>query len=186
MFNILEKISVRNFNLAIFGIALITMTAVISYVLWPQLKSYQTSKTDLAELEKLVSSNSDIQYEISSLNNNIEQSKRKLQGDMAGLPDKEMEAYIIGVLQNISWDKEVNLVGVKPVKGREINIFQEILFQVKLSGDYFDLYDWFIELRNQLGFIVIKKLDLTPKRSSDDANQLMMDLTIASYKGVER
>ena len=102
---------------------------------------------------------------------------------MADLPEKKMESFIIGELQNISWNHEINLIGVKPVKGNEIQMFQEILFKVQLSGEYFDLYKWLHDLRDQLGFIVIKSLELNSINDSDSNAALLMRLTIASYKG---
>ena len=182
MNDILEKIDRRNFILILIGTVLIVVAFIFSYVLWPQFKSYRTSVNDLIILQNLVTSKNDIQYQLGQLKTEIEKTKRKLKGDMADLPEKEMEAYIIGVLQNISWDNKVNLIGVKPAKGNEISIFQEVLFKVKLSGNYFDLYKWFIELREQLGFIVIKHLNLSPVNNDKKNTTLFMDLTIASYK----
>ena len=186
MMSIVEKISQRNFTMILAGSLLIIFASVVSYVLLPQVKSYRSSIADLAILEKMVVNKNDIQQELNSLKVNIDLAKRKLKGDMADLPEKEMEAYIIGILQNISWDNQVNLIGVKPVKGGEINIFQEVLFNVKISGDYFDLYNWFVELRSQLGFIVIKNLNLNPVSSSENDNSLLMNLTIASYKTIRK
>ena len=122
--------------------------------------------------------------EIKTLSQDVDAAKRLLKGDMANLPEKEIEAYIIGVLQNISWANDIELIGVKPTKGAEIHIFQEILFKVKLSGDYFDLYNWFKEIRKNLGFIVIKQLNLTPAHDENVEKSLLVDLTIASYKSI--
>ena len=186
MLELLNKIDKRNFILVLVGTMLIVVVSLFSYVLWPEVKSYRTSVSDLSVLRNLVANNNDIQYELGQLKTEIGRTKRRLKGDMADLPEKEMEAYIIGVLQNISWDNEVNLIGVKPVKGSEISIFQEVLFKVKLSGDYFDLYNWFVELREQLGFIVIKNLNLSPVSGNKKSSMLLMDLTIASYKSIKQ
>ena len=122
--------------------------------------------------------------QIRELEIDVAKMKRKLKGDMANLPEKKMEAYIIGKLQNISWNHEINLVSVKPAKGNEIQMFQEILFKVQISGDYFDLYKWLLDLRNQLGFIVIKNLELNKLNINDPDTTLLMKLNIASYKSI--
>ena len=186
MINLIEKLDKRKFVTILAGVSLIIFSAIFSYVLWPQFTSYKKSINDLAVLEDIIASKNDVQYELGSLKAQIDHAKRKLKGDMADLPEKEMEAYVIGVLQNISWDNEVDLIGVKPAKGNEINIFQEILFRVKLAGEYHDLYRWFVELRSQLGFIVIKNLNLNPINTQEDTTPLKMDLTIASYKSINK
>jgi Tfp pilus assembly protein PilO len=108
--------------------------------------------------------------------------QRELKGDMANLPENKIEAYIIGELQNISWNHEISLIGVKPVKGDNIQMFQEILFDIQLSGEYFDLFQWLLDLRDQLGFIVIKNLELNSVNASQHSSQLLMKLKIASYR----
>ena len=186
MINLIEKLDKRKFVTILTGVSLIIFSAIFSYLLWPQFTSYKKSVNDLAVLEDIIASKNDVRHELGSLKTEIDQAKRKLKGDMADLPEKEMEAYVIGVLQNISWDNEVDLIGVKPDKGNEINIFQEILFRVKLAGEYHDLYRWFVELRSQLGFIVIKNLNLNPINTQEDSTPLKMDLTIASYKSINQ
>ena len=186
MENLIEKLDKRKFIFLLTGIALIIFSAMFSYLLWPKFTSYKKSIDDLAVLEEIIASKNDVKYELGSLKTEIDRTKRKLRGDMADLPEKEMEAYVIGVLQNISWDNDVELIGVKPAKGSKINIFQEILFKVKLAGEYHDLYHWFIELRTQLGFIVIKNLNLNPVNTQNDSTPLRMDLTIASYKSIHK
>ena len=178
----LEK---KPFLLMSSGVVLLFITASISYVIWPQFKDLKSGIHERNELSKLTSSKSQLDEQNSKLIQELEQIKRNLRGDMADLPEKKMESFIIGKLQNISWGNDINLIGVKPVQGNEIQMFQEILFNVQLAGEYFDLYKWLNDLREQLGFIVVKNLELDLVDTSRDNPKLLMKLTIASYKRIK-
>lgn len=182
----LSEMNVRTFVISIIGLISVVVVVLSTYGVLPQFKAYKSLNTDLVKIERLVNHNSKITTNIDQLAREIDVVKRQVNGDMVDLPEKEMEAYILGVLQNISWNNNVNLIGVRPSKGDEIHIFQEMLFKVKLSGDYFDLYQWFLELREDLGFIVIKNLNLSPSKDAEKSTPLLMDLTIASYKSVNK
>ncbi len=184
--SILSNMNSRTYIMIIVGFIFVIFSITISYLILPKYKHYHSLSSNLNILEKEAGSDDGIEAAITSLVDEVELAKRKLKGDMANLPEKEMESYIIGVLQNISWDNKINLIGVKPAKGSEIHIFQELLFNVKLSGDYFDLYNWFVEIRENLGFIVVKKLNISPVNSREENSQLLMDLTIASYKSTQQ
>ncbi len=164
------------------GFTLLMLATSSVYGILPKFKEMKSGISKRTELKDLVSNKYHLDKQKSILVEEIEQTKRDLRGDMANLPEKKMESFIIGELQNISWNHEINLMGVKPVKGSEIQMFQEILFKVQLSGEYFDLYKWLHELRNQLGFIVIKNLELKSMNGNDGDTLLYMNLTIASYK----
>ncbi|RDH89957.1 MAG: hypothetical protein DIZ77_12145 [endosymbiont of Seepiophila jonesi] len=81
---------------------------------------------------------------------------------MAGLPAQQMESYIIGRLQKVSWETNVELVSVKPGDGQTVQMFQESLFEVELNAGYFDFFKWLQTIGRDLGFIVIKKYGIQP------------------------
>ena len=175
----------RTFVFSIVGVISIVIISLSIYGLKPQLKEYTVLNSGLMKLERIVNNDNNVAGNINKLSQEIELVKHKIKGGMVDLPEKEMEAYILGVLQNISWNHNVKLVGVKPSQGSEIHIFQEMLFDVKLSGDYFDLYQWFLALRKDLGFIVIKNMNMNPIREQSNEVPLLMNLTIATYKSIK-
>ncbi|MFK8026600.1 MAG: type 4a pilus biogenesis protein PilO [Gammaproteobacteria bacterium] len=184
MNDLLPQVDARSFFLLIASIVVLIISLLTIYGVIPNFKSFQLLSSDLIKLERVVASNNNVQENIANLSTEIDEVKHQLRGDMANLPEKEMEAYIIGVLQNISWNNNVNLIAVKPSKGSEIREFQEMLFKVKLSGEYHDLYQWFKQLRIELGFIVIKNLNLNPLSKGNNETPILMDLSIASYKNI--
>jgi hypothetical protein len=100
------------------------------------------------------------------------------------LPDKQLEAFVIGRLQGISWRNHVELRGVKPGKGEVVRIFREVLFDVEVSGDYFDLFAWLQELRRELGFVVVKQFAIRPLERDKENPRLSVKLSIVSYRRV--
>ena len=104
---------------------------------------------------------------------------------MAGLPVRQIESYVVGRLQGISWGNDIELVSVEPAMGDRVEIFQEMIFNVQLSGEYTDLYQWLWEARNELGFVVIKEYGLARRDNDDDEPLLLADLSLATYRAVK-
>ena len=115
----------------------------------------------------------------------IQDLRFRLHGDMANLPVRQVEAYIIGRLQRVSWNNNVELVSVEPATGERVQIFQEILFNVELVGEYDDLYHWLWEARNDLGYVVVKQYGLKRQNDDDEEPLLVAELSLASYRAVE-
>ena len=184
MLKLLDQINKKSFISVLAGILLVTLATTSVYAIWPQVKELRSGQQTRNELRGIVDNKDALLEQITQLQKEIDEKKHRLKGDMANLPEKKMEAYIIGELQNISWDHEIDLISVKPAKGNEIQMFQEILFKVQLSGDYFDLYKWLLDLKKQLGFIVIKSLELNNLNKNDPDTRLLMNLIIASYKSI--
>ena len=166
------------------GSILLLVSASSAYGIWPQIKDVRSGVTTRNELKELVSNKDELAEQQQKLAREVEEIKHNLKGDMANLPEKKIESFIIGELHNISWNHDINLIGVKPAQGNQIQMFQEILFNVQLTGEYFDLYKWLHDLRDQLGFIVIKSLELNATKNDNNNSTLLMNLTIASYKSV--
>ncbi|QMU60502.1 MAG: type 4a pilus biogenesis protein PilO [Gammaproteobacteria bacterium] len=181
---VLNQLNQKTFLLMMVGSIFLLVAASSAYGIWPQIKDIKTGLMTRNEMKELVSNKDKLDEQQLKLAQEVKEIKHNLRGDMADLPEKKMEAFIIGELHNISWNHDINLIGVKPVQGNQIQMFQEILFNVQLSGGYFDLYKWLHELRAQLGFIVIKSLELNTINNNDNNSILLMKLTIASYKGL--
>lgn len=183
MFNeLLNKLDARQQLLLAGGSLALLITALFMYVLLPQIKSYQTSLESLEILEGVASQGQAVSEQLATLSAEVNDLNRQLNGDMANLPEEQLESFVIGRLQNISWRNAVDLVSIEPSSGERVQVFQESLFRVELAGSYFDLYEWLREINNELGFVVIKEYEMAP--IEDDANNpdLAVNLTIASYR----
>ena len=137
-------------------------------------------------LEATTGSSAGLDAQVIELRAHVEVLERTFHGDMANLPLKQMEAFIIGRLQGISWGNDVQFVGVQPADGGLSGPFRELLFNVELQGQYFDVFAWLEAVREQLGFVVIKQFEMSPiNQSGIDEPELQVSLTMASYRWVE-
>lgn len=181
----LEKMSLHELRLALLGIGAVIAVAIFSTLVLPKFKVLQGTNGALEVLREAALDSRELEEHIARQHELIETLRYNLHGDMANLPPRQVEAYIIGRLQKISWNNDVELVSVQPMLGERIEVFQEMLFRVQLIGQYQDLFRWLWEARNDLGFIVVKELNLARNDDVDAEPQLKANLSLASYRRVE-
>lgn len=181
MDKILAQLTPRSSLLITTLLLLILISLMSLYVLLPVIKSYQqTSQAKQTLVEGLKSGNAlaqgllDRREEISKLS-------KLLRGDSASLPANQMEAYIIGQLQKMVWRQQVELVAVKPKEGAKVDRFKEMLFEIKLAGNYLDIYNLLNDISETMGIVVVKQYRMTPKQQIQNPT-LVVDLTIAAYR----
>ncbi len=185
MQELLRKISLRQLRLALLGIGAVLTAAIASGVLVPKVKAVRVANHEVVILEEAARDGGELDRHLLEQHARIEELRFRLYGDMANLPVRQVEAYIIGRLQRVSWNNNVELVSVEPATGDRIQIFQEILFNVQLVGQYGDLYRWLWETREDLGYVVVKEYGLARQDNDDDEPMLIADLSLASYRAVE-
>ena len=185
MQTLLKRMSLRELRLALLGAGAIATAAVVVGAMKPQVKALRSANAAVAGLEASADDGARLEELLHAEDERIRELKYRLHGDMANLPAKQVEAYIIGRLQSVSWNNEVELVGVEPVTGERVQAFQEMLFKVRLIGRYEDLYHWLWDVRNELGYIVIKEYRLARQDQDDREPLLAADISLASYRAIE-
>lgn len=184
MASALSKFNRREFVL-ILSLSVFAVTALLfTFLVLPTLKSFlQLSKSETS-LNNIVDNGADLNSQVEQFRRDIEVLERRLHGDMASLPEKEIEAHIVGKLQQISWQNNIQLVGVEPSAGDTVESFHELLFQVTLAGEYMDLYHWLGAVSDELGFVLIKRYEM---RTIDDTAKnppLSVQLTMSTYRAL--
>ncbi len=160
------------------------MSLLFTYLVLPKIKIYRgVSQTEIT-LTKVVENGNLLDNQLAQSRRDIDVLQRRLHGDMASLPEKEIEAYVIGKLQRISWHNNVQLVGIEPSAGATIESFHEILFRVRLAGDYFDMYQWLQDVNSELGFVLIKQYEMKPMEKFSRNPRLSVQLTMATYRAL--
>jgi len=181
----LQQVPPEKLTLAGFGVLVLLTAALIVYAVLPQWRAYTKARSSLITLEQGTATTVDLDAQLDTLRADVEDLQRTLHGDTSNLPLKQVEAFVIGRLQKISWANDVELVGVKPREGAVTDQFHELLFDLELSGDYFDFFDWLIDVSDDLGFIVVKQFEMSPQSSLEDETNLRVRLTMASYRNAE-
>ena len=165
------------------GVVLLVAMVEITYLLWPQFKEFRSLYSSHKILEQAVSSNDSLTQQLQHIDAEVQSLSRELHGDMARLPAKQMESFVIGRLQKVSWSTDVELISVQPGSGRQVQNFRESLFEVKLVARYHDFFEWLQIINDELGYIVVKKFEI---RSNDNKTlenpKLNLVLTLVSYR----
>ena len=181
----LQKVSLRELRLLLFGLTAIVVAAVIAGLVVPRMKALHSANREVSVLEEAVQEGAELERHLQEQHARIEDLKYRLHGDMANLPARQVEAYVIGRLQRVSWNNGVELVSVEPALGERVQIFQEMLFNVELAGKYADLYRWMLDAREELGYVVVKEYSLARRDNNDEEPQLLAQLSLASYRAAE-
>lgn len=182
MQEILQKIDIRRLRLMLAGMLMLIFAILFSYLLMPQIKQYKSVLISKSVLENAAPAGLGLEQQLLALKSNVADLHQQLLGDTANLPANQIEAYIIGRLQKVSWNHNIELVSVQPGIGKKVHKFQEVLFNVELSADYFDFYNWLRALEKELGFIVVRQFEIKAAAGKQDGSRLAMFLTMVSYR----
>lgn len=185
MLQAIEKLGLREFRLLLLGLGLALTSIAVVTAFVPKIKQYRTAMSTVAILEDAQRSSADLDHQLQERHANIEKLKYQLHGDMANLPFKQVESYVIGRLQKISWRNDVELVSVEPATGQQVQIFREMLFNIELVGEYTDIYRWLWDTKNELGFVVVKEYSMRRDDDDDDNPRLLAEVSLSSYRAHE-
>ena len=168
---------------ALLLIAVVSMVSLaeFTYLLWPQIKNYRELSASYNMLERAIGNNN-LTDQLGKIDAEVKHLSRQLHGDMAQLPVKQMESFVIGRLQKVSWSTDVELVSVQPGSGGQVQNFREQLFEVKLNANYHEFFEWLQIINDELGYIVVKKFEIKPIDHGFDDPKLQLSLTLVSYR----
>ena len=183
MQDFIENAQPRVVAMMLIGIVVLIALVEGPYLLWPQVKSYGQLYSSHQVLKQAVSDNDSLSNQLQRIDSEVKNLSHELHGDMAQLPVKQMESFVIGRLQKVSWATDVELMSVQPGSGRQVQNFRERLFEVKLSARYHDFFEWLQIVNQELGYIVVKKFEIDPNdRDGTENPKLSLALTLVSYR----
>lgn len=184
MDKLLQKLDMRTATLMMVGVTVLSMAALGMYVVWPEIRDYRKSLGTLEVLERVVQNGDVLGQEMTALQQEVDDLVKRLHGDMVNMPKNQMEAFIIGRLQGISWRNNMELRAVTPGKGDVVQMFEEVLFDVQVSGEYFDMFAWLQDLSEELGYVIVKQFSIAPEGREAADTRLSARFTIVSYREV--
>ena len=181
----LARFERRDFMI-ITGLVVFTVAALLgTFVLKPAWQSYSEVSHSRDLLVGVIGGNAQLDDTIVELQQETRKLRARIYGDIVRLPVSEMEAYIIGKLQQVSWNHEIELAGVTPREGEEIDIFQGFVFEIQMYAGFFDLVNWLGEIQHDLGFAVLESFTLTADTPDEADPRLNVRITITSYRAVD-
>ena len=180
----LQTLDPRQLRLAGIGLLALLLAAMLMYLVLPQWRSYQATTASLTLLRQGAADGATLEAQLDTLRTEVASLERTLNGDASSLPAKQMEAFVIGRLQTISWRNDMILVSVQPSDGTPLNEFRELIFDVEIRGGYFDFFDWLQNIDEELGFVVVKRFEMIGENRSPDSDSpaLKIKLTMAAYR----
>ncbi len=185
MVTALSRFDRREFFLILTIMVFTVTTLVFTYLVLPKIKIYLAVAKTESILNNVVDNGGQLNDQIQGLSRDIDLLQRQLHGDMSSLPVNEIEAYVVGKLQQISWQNDIQLVGIPPSAGATIETFHEILFRVTLAGDHLNTYRWLREVSSELGFVLVKNFAMQPMEDRAQNPQLSVELTMATYRPMQ-
>ena len=151
------------------------------YFIGPDWREVEKLRVSRAMLVTVLNSGEEIANELATAHQAVARLEDQIFGKNMNLPMKQLEAQIIGRLQEISSRNRVQLDGVRPGAQKRSRLFVESPVEVEVTGDYFDIARWLRELSSELGFIVVKEYEMQPV--TRDANPLLrMKITMVLYR----
>jgi len=177
-----DKLAVREFRMLLLGAGLVITSVAVTAALLPGAKPYRAAGNAVAVLEVANENQADLEQQLQERRTKIDELKFRLHGDMANLPPKEIESYVIGRLQKISWSNNVDLISIQPAAGTQVQTFSEMLFNIELVGEYENIYRWLWDAKNELGFVVVKEYSMRRRDNEDNNPKLLTEISLASYR----
>ena len=157
----------------------LTLTASYLYLFKTPFKDYLQLQQKLDLLKEEIHTGIPLSKQIESSEASVLSLKKKLYGENPQLPVNQKMASVIGQLDTISAGHHVNLIAIKPGEVTQLFLFQELPFNIEITGSYFSLFNWLYQVEKDLGPIVVKEFDISPESTTANLN---MKLTLASYQ----
>ncbi len=176
----------RETRLLVLGLAAISIMLPLMTLVVPQARKLEKATATVSALESVSVDGGELTDALADTERTNDDLRFQLYGDMAGTPTNQIEAFVIGRLQEISWAADVELRSVEPAAGESVQIFEESLFRIEIVGQYEDLYDWLWRVRHDLGYVVVKHYDLRRLDNKDEDPELLANLSLASYRATPR
>ena len=181
---LLARLELRQLWLLGGGVLTVLAALLLMHAVRPQLKSYRAALGAERSLRATQESEPPLDRVLAERGEQVVELSQRLHGEMADVPARELEAVVIGRLQNISWRHGVELASVRPERGEQVDVFDEMLFDVELSGRYDELYAWVQDLQGELAFAVVRSFAVERTDEESAAPRLRARLTLASYRTV--
>ncbi len=163
-------------------ISLLVLAAAL-YGIKPNYLKYAELRQSNRAVQDFVANVPKYNADIESHYKKLADLKIKLLEGQGGVSHKQMESYVVKLLQSTAWTQDVDLHMVNPKTKRRVVDFDELQFEVAVSGTYFNLYAWLQEVYNKMDFIVVEQSSIQTSTESKNPALLEMKISLIVYTG---
>lgn len=179
---IAQRLSARQWTQAM-GLSLVVVfTLLVAFALYPQFLALREADANYTVLADAVDRSDALSEEIALLTASVGELSSALHGSASAMPRNQLEAFVVGQMQRVSWRNNLELRSIRPGLGERISVFDEVLFEVQVSGSYFDIYAWLLDLNEELGFVVVRQFNLSPSGVMSTDPALTARFTLVAYR----
>ena len=182
----LPQVEPRSMGLILLLTGFLITVALSLYVVKPLYQSFRDKSTSFEMLQSQIDDQAQLQQVINIERKKIKSLQLQLHGEAGDLPVNEIEAYLVGRLQGLTWEAGIELSGVRPGQAKRILEFEEISFQVDVTGEYKNLYQWLNKIGDTLGFMLVSNYEINLAGSKRGRENLKMQVTIVFYRVANR
>lgn len=182
----LRQVEPRSLALILMLSGFVITVAVLLYLIKPQYQSYQEKSDSYELLSQQIDDQTQLQQIIDTERNKIRELQLQLHGEAGELPVNEIEAYLVGRLQELAWETGIELSAVRPGAAKQIMEFEELSFKVDVVGEYRNLYQWLDRIGGSLGFMLVSNYEISMVGRKNEQENLNMDVTIVFYRVADK
>ncbi len=150
---------------------LVLLTAVGGhlYVVGPSLERYGEISREHSQVMAELQAHGNVAdpRALTVLKKDLTDLRNRLQGGSAAVPLQELESYAIDALHRVSVHHDVSLQGVTPEESEPVLAFDELPYEVDVTGDYFSLFAWLQEVETELRPMVVKRFQISRSARSE-------------------
>lgn len=166
---------------AVGTLAALTLLAGYLYVLKPSLGALGALEEGqpAASLESLQAEFTSNGVALADAKRELGELRSQLFGGPADLPPEKAESYIVERLDRTAEHHAIELLGVRPGESKQVLMFDELLYEVEVEGEFFALVAWLREIEQELRPLVINEFGMKPR---GQGVRVGMKLRLASYR----
>ena len=182
----LTEIEPGSLRMMLAMVAVVVATGIALYLIKPLYIDFRDKRVSFQMLHSQIDDQAQLQQAIDRERERIRQLQLQLHGEAGNLPVNEMEAYLVGRLQELAWDAGIELMGVRPGAAKRIMEFEEISFKVDVKGEYKNLYRWLDSIDDALGFMLVTNYEISLSGRRVGSTELNMHVTIVFYRAADK
>lgn len=179
---LLKQVNPQMLAFLMASVLLLLITASYLYILKKPFQDLRQAKQALVLLESELQTGIPLDSQIQTFQSQVAKLNIQLHGNGKNLPLNQMIAFVIGELDRISSVHNVKLISVEPGNAEKVFLFQELPFQLVVTGNYFKLFDWLNQVEYELGPFAVREFELT---SESDPAMRRFTLTLVFYHFAE-
>ena len=178
---LLDQVDKRMAAFIIFSLFGMTLLAAYLYLFKMPIGELDEVRTlvERSRIDRNRQQTTDVQSILRQTQDEVAGLREQLYGPGENVAAKEMVPFIIRRLDQLSGQSNIRLMSVTPGQTSRVLMFDELAFEVSVSGNYLNLVNWLGTVEQELHPMVVKQFEM---KSGQAGDKLLAQLKIVSYR----